>query len=408
MLRNKFSFQRQAFLSLTALLSFSLVFLPVSFAQTQNIVDSDTEKNVYLYKGDLVTVKVKSLTKVAVANPGVVDITNASTEELVLVGRQIGETQIFIWDENGKKQLLARVVSADLNMVGNRMIALVQSAKIQGVTFEKNYDEGKIVVGGHLSKNDKEKLDEILKPFSADIINLVIEEGELIQIDVQFSELDTTLTKILGFDWSTGSQLAFTFAETLPVQDGNFTSLFKIGDFSRTSAILSIVNLVISEGKGRILSKPSLVVTNGEQASFLVGGEIPITSTTSSNGGTTTQQSVSYKSYGVDLTVTPELRDGKIDVTVTVSVRTIDDSNAVGENVAFLTRTATTKVRLSDAQTIVLAGMINRRQGETVKRVPFLSKAPILGSLFQSKSLPNQEQELVVYLNPTILKDLTI
>ncbi len=406
MSRNKFSLKRIAFFLLAVSLSFNLTFPPFALAQLQNVIDSDKEKDVFLYTGDLVTVKVKSLTKVAVANPGIVDITNASADELTLVGRKVGETQVFIWDETGKKQILARVVSTDLNLVASRIASLIQSAGIKGVSFEKNYTEGKILISGSLSKNEKKKLDEIIKSFSSDVINLVTEEGELIQIDVQFSELDTTLTKVLGIDWSTGTALSFSFEEALPTQDGSFADLFKIGDFSRTSAILSVVNLIISEGKGRILSKPSLVVTNGEQASFLVGGEIPITSTTSSNGGTSVQENVTYKEYGVELTVTPELRDGKIDIEVNVTVRTIDDSNAVGDNVAYLTRTATTKVRLLDAQTIVLAGMINRRQGETIQRVPFLSKIPIVGLLFQNKSMPNQEQELVVSLTPRILKDL--
>lgn len=391
---------------LTAVVSVSLVFPPLAFCQLQNVIDSDKDKNVFLYVGDLVTVKVKSLTKVAVANPGIVDITNASADEMILVGRKVGETQIFIWDESGKKQVLARVVSTDLNLISNRIASLIQSAGISGVLFEKNYDEGKILLSGYLSKNEKKKLDEIIKPFSESLINLVIEEGELIQIDVQFSELDTTLTKALGFDWTTGSGLTFNFQEALPTQDGSFADLFKIGDFSRTSAILSVVNLIIQEGKGRILSKPSLVVTNGEEASFLVGGEIPVRTTSTAVGGGSVQENVTFKDYGVELTVTPELRDGKIDIKVNVTVRDIDASNAVGDDVAFLTRTASTKVRLADTQTIVLAGMIQRRQSDSVKRVPFLSKVPVVGMLFKTKSSPSSEVELVVSLTPRILRDL--
>ncbi len=402
------SLKKIALFFVITILSFNLIFPPFALAQLQNVVDITKEDNVFLYVGDLVTLKVKSLTKVAVANPGVVDITNASDDEMTLVGRRVGETQVFIWDENGKKQILARVVSTDLNTVANRIASLVQSAGIEGVLLEKNYSEGKILLSGSLNKNEKKKLDEILKNFGDNIINLVVEEGELIQIDVQFSELDTTLTKVLGFDWTTGTSLAFDFEETLPTQDGSFADLFKVGDFARTSAILSVVNLLIQEGKGRILSKPSLVVTNAEEASFLVGGEIPIRTTSTAVGGGSVQENVSFKDYGVELTVTPELRDGKIDIKVNITVRDVDAANAVGDDVAFLTRTATTKVRLADGQTIVLAGMIQRRQSETVKRVPFLSKVPVVGMLFKSKNTPSNEQELVVSLTPRILKNLPI
>ncbi len=402
------SLKKIASFFLITILSLNLLFPPFALAQLQNVVDITKEDNVFLYVGDLVTLKVKSLTKVAVANPGVVDITNASEDEMTLVGRKVGETQVFIWDQNGKKQILARVVSTDLNTIANRIASLIQSAGIEGVSFEKNYNEGKILLTGYLNKNQKKKLDEIISNFSDSIINLVVEEGELIQIDVQFSELDTTLTKTLGFDWTTGTALSFSFSEALPTQDGSFADLFKVGDFSRTSAIVSVVDLLISEGKGRILSKPSLVVTNGEQASFLVGGEIPVRTTSTAVGGGSVQENVSFKDYGVELTVTPELRDGKIDIQVNVTVRDIDTSNAVGNDVAFLTRTATTKVRLLDAQTIVLAGMIQRRQSETVKRVPFLSKVPVVGMLFKSKNTPSNEQELVVSLTPRILRNLPI
>jgi pilus assembly protein CpaC len=366
MVTHKISFINASSVFIAICLSLTLVFPPIVLAQIQDVVDSSKEDNVFLYVGDLITVKVKSLTRVAVANPGVVDITNATADEMTLIGRKVGETQIFIWDEGGKKQLLARVVSIDLNLILTRMASLIQSSGIHGVSLEKNYFESKIILSGSLNKNDKKKLDEILKGFSDTVINLVIEEGDLIQIDVQFSELDTTLTKARGVDWSAGSggTLAFNFQETLPTQDGSFMDLFKIGDFARTSAILSVVNLLIQEGKGRILSKPSLVVTSGEKATFLVGGEIPVRSTTTSVGGGTVQENVTFKDYGVDLTITPELMDGKIDIKVKVTVRDIDASNAVGEDVAFLTRTVTTKVKLADTQTIVLAGMIQRRRSE--------------------------------------------
>lgn len=412
MVTHKISFTKAAFVFVAMCLSLSLVFPPIVLAQIQDVVDSSKENNVFLYVGDLVTVKVKALTRVAVANPGIVDITNATADEMTLIGRQVGETQIFIWDEGGKRQLLARVVSIDLNLILTRLASLIQSSGIHGVSLEKNYFESKIILSGSLNKNDKKKLDEILVGFSDTVINLVIEEGDLIQIDVQFSELDTTLTKALGFDWSAGSggTLAFNFEETLPTQDGSFMDLFKIGDFARTSAILSVVNLLIQEGKGRILSKPSLVVTSGEEATFLVGGEIPIRSTTTSVGGGTVQENVTFKDYGVDLTITPELMDGKIDIKVKVTVRDIDASNAVGEDVAFLTRTVTTKVKLADTQTIVLAGMIQRRRSEQVKRVPFLSTIPVLGMLFKSKGTvsPDSDQELVISLTPHVLKNLPV
>lgn len=404
----KMSFLKKTFLSFQVL-GFLCVFIarPVYATEMQSEIDSSKYDSVILYTGDLITVKVKDLTRIAVANPGIVDITNASEDEFTLVGRKVGETQIFVWDANGKRAVLARVMGTDLNLVINRIAALIETSKIKGVSYEKNYQDGKIVLSGYLSKNDKKKLEDLIKPYSDSILNLIIEEGDLIQIDVQFSELDTTLTKTLGFDWTTGSgSLAFTFTEALPAQS-TFLDMFKIGNFSRTPAITNVVNLLIQEGKARILSKPSLVVTNGEQASFLVGGEVPVRTTTTSVGGGSSQENVSFKSYGVELQITPEIRDGKIDIKITVTVRDIDTSYKTTSDVAFLTRTATTKVRLTDGQTVVFAGMIQRRKSENINRVMFLSKIPVIGMLFrQIDTNPNTEQELVVSLTPRILKEM--
>ncbi|MCC6758020.1 MAG: cell envelope integrity protein TolA [Candidatus Omnitrophica bacterium] len=401
---NQKFFKRTALFFLSLYLSFSLTLPPIALAEIQDVVDAKETSDVFLYVGDLVTIKVGNLTRIAVANPGIVDITNASAEEITLVGRKVGETQIFIWEPAGKRQIVARVLGTDLERISQRLAALVQSAGIEGILLEKNYYEGKIVLSGYVTKNEKKKLEEITRGFNDSIIDMLIEQGDLIQIDVQFSELNTTLTKALGFDWTNSIEVE----ETLPSQDGSIQDLFKLGDFSRTTAILSVVSFLIQEGKARILSKPSLVVASGEEASFLVGGEIPIRTTTTSVGGGSAQENVTFKDYGVEVTVTPEIRDGKIDIDVNLTVRDVDSANAVGDDVAFLTRTAKTKVRLYDQQTIVLAGMIQRRQGETNKRVPFVSKIPVVGLLFQSKSTPtaNSDQELVVSLTPRILKNL--
>lgn len=401
---NQKFFKRTALFFLSLYLSFSLTLPPIALAEIQDVVDAKETSDVFLYVGDLVTIKVGNLTRIAVANPGIVDITNASAEEITLVGRKVGETQIFIWEPAGKRQIVARVLGTDLERISQRLASLVQSAGIEGILLEKNYYEGKIVLSGYVTKSERKKLDDLTKGFNDSIIDMLIEQGDLIQIDVQFSELNTTLTKALGFDWTNSIEVE----ETLPSQDGSIQDLFKLGDFSRTTAILSVVSFLIQEGKARILSKPSLVVASGEEASFLVGGEIPIRTTTTSVGGGSAQENVTFKDYGVEVTVTPEIRDGKIDIDVNLTVRDVDSANAVGDDVAFLTRTAKTKVRLYDQQTIVLAGMIQRRQGETNKRVPFVSKIPVVGLLFQSKSTPtaNSDQELVVSLTPRILKNL--
>ena len=229
------------------------------------------------------------------------------------------------------------------------------------------------------------------------------------KLTYKITELSTTLSKTLGIEWAagggqgatgTGGGLNIDYGEDLPDFDGSIGDFFKIGDFRRTSALIATVNALLEEGMGRVLSQPKLVVLSGEEANFLVGGEIPIRTTTSS--GTSTQENVEFKEYGIGMSITPTIRKNKIDLQINLEVSDVDNANAVGDDVAFVTRSASTQLFLDDGQTIVLAGLIQQRTGETVKKVPFLGNIPIVGLVFRSRSTPTPDSdlELVISLTP--------
>ncbi|HPB67411.1 MAG TPA: TonB family protein [Candidatus Omnitrophota bacterium] len=376
-----------------------------ALAQVQDVFDSAETQDVYLYKGDLISLKVYQLTRIAISKPGVIEIANADIDELLIVGQAVGETQLFIWDEYGKRQVFVRVLAEDLDSLMARLQRLLDAIGVSTVKMEKNIFEQKIILTGTVLDQKKDAYEQILGPFSNYVFNYVEEYSDLIQIDVQISELNTTLQKALGIDWNTGADgMILTYEETMPVIDGSIKDLFKIGDFKRTSAIQAIVTALIAEGEARVLSKPSIVVKNDEPASFLVGGEIPVRSTTTSTGGSSVQENVDYTSYGIDVKVTPKIIGEKIEVKLAVGIRDIDASNAVGENVAFTSRTADTILFLDDGQTIVLAGLIKHNKAETVTGVPFLRRIPVIGFLFRNKNWPaDTEQEVVISLTPRIV-----
>jgi len=383
------------------------LFIPAqAHAQGEETVDSRETDRVIIYRGDVVSLRVYSLTRLAVTKPGVVEFGKIEGDQLLLIGQREGETPIFIWDEFGKRKLVVHVISEDLDLMIERINNLFLAADIHGLNLRKNMEEKKIVITGKVPTDKEEAYMKVMSPFITHVIDLTTASGELIQIDAQITELTTTLTKTMGMLWSTGSsgELSFAYPETLPDFDGSFGDYFKIGDFERTSAIQATVNMLLAEGKARILSKPSIIVTSGESATFLVGGEIPIRTTTVSEGNVS--ENISYKAYGVDLTVTPEILADKIDLDLSVSIRDVDASNAVGSDTAFTTRSANTKLLLNDGQTIILAGLIKSNKGEQLTRVPLLSSIPIIGVLFRSKSwTPNKEEEVVISLTSKILKD---
>ena len=283
-----------------------------------------------------------------------------------------------------------------------RVKRLLEKSNIQGISFDVNPQESKVMLSGEVPTDQLEAYKKIIEPFGANIINLVKEKPDLIQIDSQIVELSSSFTKTLGIDWTN----SFTFTETLPTGGvKKAADIFMLGKFSRTNAISAVINAAITEGKGKVLSKPKLVCVSGKEASFQVGGQVPIKTTTTSSGGNV-QENVTYKDYGIQLSIKPTIvHDDKIDIGMTIDVSDIDSANAIDGNVAFTTRNAKTQLYLESGQTIVLAGLLKQNTGKTTSRIPLLSDVPIAGMFFRKTALtPNSETELVVTMTPTILK----
>ena len=366
-------------------------------------VQNESWGEILMLKGDLHIIKVSSLTRLSVGNPEVADISNADTNQVVMLAKKAGQTAVFLWDEHGKRIIIIRVFDENLHILKAQLEGLLKRAKITEVSLDVSDYEGKIIAMGALRKDKKEDFLKIVAPFGNSVRNLVKEEipEDLVQIDVQIAELNASVTKTLGLDWSK----ALTYKES----PGNFIAdtsrdVFKVGPLSRTTQIMTTLNALITEGKGRVLSKPKLVVISGKEASFQVGGQIPVSTTTTSTGGNV-QQNVEFKDYGITLTITPTIKDNKVDVVMNVDVSDIDQSNAVGQNVAFTTRNAKTQLFLENGQSVVLAGLIKHNEGQTVSKVPFLGDIPILGLAFRFKTSPsNTDTELVLTLTPTIIR----
>jgi len=381
----------------------------LSIAANGEIYDSIYTDEIHMVKKDLVTISVYALTRLSITDPSIVDVVEADDKEVLVVAQEEGESTMFIWDEHGKRSITFHISGQMLEVTQKRIKQILKEADIQGLKLELNAKEGKVIISGDVPEHKMEAFEKVLGGFSDKVINLVKEDEvkDLIQIDLQVTELNTTLTKSLGVDWSTGSNSGITpsYSEAIPEFDGSIGDFFKIGDFTRVSSdvISAKIHALLEEGEARILSQPRLVVVSGEEASFLVGGEIPVRTTTISDTGS--QESVSFKSYGISMSLTPEIQKEKVDITLNVEVSDVDASNAVDSTVAFTTRSASTHLYLDDGQMIILAGLIKQNRSKNIKRVPYVSSIPIIGLLFRSKTMPTPDldQEMVISITPHIL-----
>lgn len=395
----------------------------VSFALLN--LEEDYESEINLIRGELRPIPINNLTRISIADPDIVDIADIEDENILIIAKDVGMTAVFIWEEERKRTVMVRVSTQDLESMRKRINYLLKLAEIDGVDVTINDKEGKLVLTGEYHREKQTIIDDIVIQFDQNIINLSREERveDLIQVDMRIFEFSTSLSKNLGIDWITGEQTSAdedgvirttyqgtpfqpVYLERFPTLDGSASDYLKIGDFRRSlsSALVAQINALIEEGKGRILSEPKLVVKGGEQASFLVGGEIPITTTTTSDGATS--EEVEYKEYGVGMTITPEVRnETQVDIQLDVEISDIDASAPSGDDVAFVTRTASTNLILEDGETNILAGLIRHQESENTRRIPFLSKIPVLGAMFRSKKMPTPttDQEIVISMTPKIL-----
>lgn len=203
-----------------------------------------------------------------------------------------------------------------------------------------------------------------------------------------------------SFGISTGTSI-------VGVENPNSPSIFgkalNIGTIARASYLAPTLDLMLSEGHAKILSAPNLMTTPGHQATFLVGGEIPIPV---ANGLGTV--SIEYKEYGVKLNVTPTiLGNGGVDTTVAPEISDLDFADGVTLNgftvPAFKTSKIATDVITHSGDSIVMGGLLRRLESKNVQKIPLLGDIPILGELFRSTTYQRSDSDVVFVLTPTIV-----
>jgi pilus assembly protein CpaC len=176
-----------------------------------------------------------------------------------------------------------------------------------------------------------------------------------------------------------------------------------IGPFFRTITLAPTLNLLLQNGHARVLSSPDLVTSPGDDATFLVGGQIPVVTTTGLG-----QVNVLYKDYGVKLEVTPTiLGNGAVEAKITPEISDLDFANAVvvsGFTIpALKVSRISTDVITKPGESILMGGLVRRVEQRTISKVPLLSEIPILGKLFQSTAYQQNNSDVVFVMTPEIV-----
>jgi len=160
------------------------------------------------------------------------------------------------------------------------------------------------------------------------------------------------------------------------------------------------------EGAARLLANPNISTTDGQEGRIFIGDRLPVITSRIVDGRI--EDVITYVEAGTILTVIPKINDEKtVTVTVTAEVSNIVSwrTGATGTEVPVVrTREASSVVRLQEGETFVLSGLNMQQDVEHMTAVPFLSKLPFFGKLFQSESDEWEDTEICIFLTPYIVR----
>ena len=173
----------------------------------------------------------------------------------------------------------------------------------------------------------------------------------------------------------------------------------------------AIVRALESDADTNIISTPSILTTDNEEASINVGQEVPFvtgsfTNTGAAAGAVNPFQSIQREQVGTKLTVTPQINEGdSMLLTLSQEVSSIAASVEGAADLITSERTIETTVIVGDGEVIVLGGLLEDSLRESDQRVPILGSLPLLGNLFRARTTDTVKTNLLVFIRPRIVRD---
>lgn len=181
------------------------------------------------------------------------------------------------------------------------------------------------------------------------------------------------------------------------------------------TSFAAVLTALESNQEANILSTPSLMTLDNNEAQIVVGQEVPFVTgsyTATGNGGSSNPgspfQTIKRENVGLTLKVTPHINEGgRLTLDILQEVSNVVGSSTDASNGLVVTneRKIETSVATGDGETIVLGGLIRDEVQETVRKVPLLGDIPLLGRLFKSSSTNVRKTNLMVFLRPTVIND---
>lgn len=384
------------------------------------------EKEIRIVQGNSQVLRFSgTLKRIAASDPDIADVVVIGASEILITTRKKGTTNLIVWDTDDNLFNYQLIVMGDPSTL---------KAAIDGISTKENLEvfptqKGFVVKGNVSTVEEQSKIEAAAKAFSDESVSLVsVQDAKQILLEIRFIEITGSDDFNFGIDGhyigekagfaflggATGATLAgdgvadgalnvLRSGFTFPALDGSGASPLISGGFQdQGNRVNYFIKALEARTDARIIARPNLLVRDGEEASFLVGGEFPVPVITDNS------QNIQYKEFGTQLTYRPEiLADGLIRLTVDTEVSQLDFANGVTLNnflvPAVSARRTSTKVELSNGNSLVIGGLIQQRKSEVESGTPVLRRIPVLGKLFQSTTTDYSNTELIVLVTPKIV-----
>jgi pilus assembly protein CpaC len=363
------------------------------------------------------------VTRIAVTNPAIADAVVVRPREILIDGKVAGTITLLVWGTDQRVQYDLSV-EQPVSELEQQLLQLFPGEKIQAATTPDS-----VVLSGQVSSTQVMlRAAEIARAAApkASVINMLQVPGasgaQQVMLQVRFAEVNRRALTDLGVSFFTGAggyknwagrsttqQFAAPNLDNSDSKEGlvfsDFLNLFLFNNKYNMGAVITALK---QTGHFQSLAEPNLIAYNGQEASFLAGGEFPVPVV--QGGGINQTVSIVFKEFGVRLNFRPTIAGDLIRLHVRPEVSSLDFNNGIllqGFRIpALTTRRAETEVELRDGQSFAIAGLIDNQTQADNAAIPILSQLPIIGYLFKSKAERKERTELLVLVTPRLVRPL--
>jgi pilus assembly protein CpaC len=393
-------------------------FVPASFEKAQQ---EPVQINVLVGQSRVINFD-RPIGRFSVSNPEVAEAVLVAPDQVLVNGKTFGQVNFIAWEQKGGSFIVFDVfVRSNLSLIDSQIKLLFPKDNIS-----LSQANGSVVLSGSV-KDAKtgEQVDAVVQAAGFKTVNMLqspVKETAQVQLQVRVAEVSRSKMREIGtsYGYTHDSTVGYLNSGQGPSQLDNvsmspttvaaesvLTPALNLFLGNGVAGLTGMLRALKSTGAIRSLAEPNLIAMDGQQASFLAGGEYPVPVVQASGDKPTV--TIMFKEYGVRLNFKPTIIDeDHIRLELEPEVSTIDFANGVKLDgfliPALKTRRAKTGVELRDGQSFALAGLLDNNETQSFSKVPGIGDIPLLGNLFKSKSFQKQETELMFIITAVLVK----